>query len=153
MRGKILVVDDDPDQLEMLHLYLKQAGYAIGTATNGIEALKKALSVSPDLILLDLVLPELDGFTVCEKLRKDPATAATPIIILTGLTGQIGRITGLSAGANDYVPKPYDPMQLVAKVKELLCRRRASSNTPGKPGPKPCDCHPHEGAPKHHHSA
>jgi DNA-binding response OmpR family regulator len=146
MRGKILVVDDDPDQLEMLHLYLKKAGYAIGTATNGVDAIKKALSVSPDLILLDLVLPELDGFTVCERLRQDPATASVPIIMLTALTGQIGRLAGLGAGANDYVPKPYDPIQLVAKVKELLGRRRASSNVPGKAGPKPADLHQNKGA-------
>src|ERR1035441_5359403 len=91
MRKKILVVEDNTELLKLLRLNLKAAGFAIATATNGIEALKKAHSVSPDLVLLDLVLPELDGFAVCETLRKGPTTASIPIIVLTGLTTNLGR--------------------------------------------------------------
>lgn len=120
MRKKILVVDDDPELVELLCFNLKKAGFAIGTAPNGIEAIRKARSVSPDLILLDLMLPELDGFAVCEILRHDPATTAIPIIILTALSGQLARFAGLDLGANDYVTKPFKFKELVSRVEELL---------------------------------
>ncbi len=123
MRKKILVVDDDPEVRELLGFNLKKAGFAIGTAANGVEALKKACSVSPDLILLDLMMPELDGFAVCEILRRDPATSAIPILIVTAVSGQLARLTGLESGATDYMTKPFSPKDLVARVKELLCRR------------------------------
>ena len=97
MRKKILVVEDNTELLKLLRLNLKAAGFAIATATNGIEALKKAHSVSPDLVLLDLVLPELDGFAVCETLRKGPTTASIPIIVLTGLNNDSARRATLQA--------------------------------------------------------
>jgi DNA-binding response OmpR family regulator len=123
MRKKILVVDDDPEVRELLGFNLKKAGFAIGTAANGVEALKKACSVSPDLILLDLMMPELDGFAVCEILRRDPATSAIPILIVTAVSGQLARLTGLESGATDYMTKPFSPKDLVARVKDLLHRR------------------------------
>lgn len=122
MRKKILVVEDDTELVELLSFTLKQAGFSVGTATNGIEALKKARSVAPDLILLDLMLPELDGFSVCEILRQDSATASVPIIMLTALTNELARVTGLAAGATDYVHKPFSPKQLVGRVEALLGR-------------------------------
>ncbi len=125
VRKKILVVEDDADLAEMLSFNLGKAGFAVGTAGNGIEALKKARSLSPDLILLDLMLPELDGFSVCDILRRDSATASVPIIMLTALSNQLARITGLAAGANDYVTKPFSPKQLLARVEELLGRGSA----------------------------
>ena len=134
MRSKILVVDDDPDLLNLVCLSLKEAGFSVGMATNGLDALKKARSELPDLIVMDLILPEMDGFTVCEKLRGNPATASVPIIILTGMTGQMGRFNGLESGANDYVIKPFELNQLVSKVEQLLSRPRAASGAPGKPG-------------------
>ena len=113
-------MEDDPDQLELIRLSLKTAGFAIGTAANGIDALLKTRSVTPDLIVLDLMLPGLNGFDICETLRMDPATAAVPIIMLTGMSGQMYRIAGMESGVNDYLLKPFDPQELVAKVNKLL---------------------------------
>lgn len=104
----------------MLSYILKQAGYAIGTACNGIEALKKVRSLSPDLVLLDLMLPELDGFAVCETLRRHADTAKLPVIMLTAVSGELGRLSGLDCGANDYITKPFSPKVLVLKVEALL---------------------------------
>jgi DNA-binding response OmpR family regulator len=129
MSRKILAVDDNVELLELLRLNFKRAGFAILTATNGVDALKKARSLSPDLILLDLLLPELDGFTVCEVLRHDPATASIPIIVLTGLTSQLSRIASLESGANEYVTKPTSVTQLIAKMKALLHRPQARSRS------------------------
>ena len=123
MRKKILVVDDDADLVELLSFNLKKAGFAIGTAFDGVEALKKARSIAPDLILLDVMLPELDGLAVCEILRRDSATASIPVIMLTALTGELGRLAGLEAGADDYVTKPFSAKQLVSKVAELIKKR------------------------------
>ncbi len=101
MRNKILVVDDDPEIVEMLAFNLKKAGFAVGTAVNGVEALKKACSIAPDVILLDLMLPELDGFAVCEVLRRDPVTAGIPIIMVTAWASELARVAGLGGGADD----------------------------------------------------
>jgi len=120
VRKKILVVEDDEDLIELLSFNLRSSGFAVGTAADGIEALKKARSLAYDLILLDLMLPELDGFAICEILRRDPATADTPIIILTAVSTEFARLTGLEAGANDYLTKPFSPRQLISRVKELL---------------------------------
>ena len=125
MRKKILIVEDDTDLLEILRLSFKGAGYSIATATNGIEALKKARSLRPDLVVLDLVLPELDGFAVCEILRKDRATATLPIIMLTGLSSEFTRFAGLESGATDYVTKPVTPSELVSKIDYWLSRAAA----------------------------
>jgi DNA-binding response OmpR family regulator len=130
MRKKILVVEDNSELLGLLRLSLKQAGFAVATAGDGIEALKKARSVSPDLIVLDLVLPELDGFAVCETLRKDPATAEVPIILLTGLTSEFTRYAGLESGASDYVTKPISPAELVSKIKSWLRRAPRREDAP-----------------------
>ena len=115
MRRKILVVDDDPDQLEIARWSLKKAGFAIGTATNGIDALVKTRSVLPDLIVLDLMLPELNGFDICRTLRKDPATASIPIIMLTGMRSEFSRMAGLESGVNLFLTKPYNPRRACLK--------------------------------------
>lgn len=120
VRKKILVVEDDAELAELLSFNLKSAGFAIGTAADGIEALKKVRSLHPDLILLDLMLPELDGFAVCEILRRDAATASVPIVILTALSSELARLNGLAAGANDYLTKPFSPGELVGRVRLLL---------------------------------
>ena len=123
MRRKILVVDDDPEVVELLRFNLREAGFAVGTAANGVLALKKACSVAPDLIVLDLMMPELDGFAVCDILRRDPATASIPIILLTAVSSQFGRLAGFDSGADDYVTKPFSPKELVSRVKALLARQ------------------------------
>jgi len=122
-RKKILVVEDHPDMLELLRIHFKDEGFAIATATNGVDAVRKARSLLPDLILLDVMLPELDGFAVCEILRNDAATAATPIIMLTGLPGQLTRCAGIESGATDFVTKPVNPEDIVSRVKETLSRQ------------------------------
>ncbi len=137
MRRKILVVEDDPDQLEVIRLSLEAAGFAIGTAANGTDALVKTRSISPDLIILDLMLPGLNGFDVCESLRRDPATVSVPIIMLTGMHSQFGRFAGLESGANDFLLKPFDPGQLVAKVEKLLGLVYASSKRSNRSKPAP----------------
>ena len=131
MQRKVLVVEDDPDQLEVIRSTLKGAGFAIGTAANGIDALLKTRSVSPDLIVLDLMLPGLNGFDICESLRQDPSTASVPIIMLTGMHGQFGRFAGLEAGASEFLYKPFNPDELIAKVEELLSQS-ASPKAPKK---------------------
>jgi DNA-binding response OmpR family regulator len=120
MRKKILVVDDDAELVELVSFNLKHAGYAIGTASNGVDAIKKARSLEPDLIVLDIMMPELDGFAVCEILRRDPSTASIPIMMLTALSSELGRMAGLGSGASDFLTKPFSPRLLVARIEELL---------------------------------
>ncbi len=120
MRKKILIVDDDTDLLEVLSQSFREAGFSIATATNGIDALKLTRTLSPDLIVLDVMLPERDGFTVCQTLRRERATAEVPIVMLTGLTSQFERLVGLDCGADDYVMKPVTPEYLRSRIELLL---------------------------------
>ena len=127
MPKKLLIVDDDTDLLDLLSSSFTAAGFSIVTATNGPEALKLARAIAPDLIVLDLILPEQDGFTVCEILRRERATAGIPVIMLTGLTSEINRYAGLGCGANDYVRKPVTPEGLIARI-ELALRVSSEPN-------------------------
>jgi DNA-binding response OmpR family regulator len=127
MRKKLLVVEDNSDLLELLRLGLKEAGYSVTTAANGLEALRKMRAAAPDLVVLDLILPELDGFAVCETLRRDPAFAAIPVIVLTGLTSEFSRYAGLEAGADECVSKPVSPDQLLGRVRYWLAHPPAAS--------------------------
>jgi DNA-binding response OmpR family regulator len=120
MPKKILLVEDNTELLELLSMNCEDAGFATATATNGVEALEKARAFSPDLIVLDLVLPELDGFAVCETLRKEPATASVPIIMLSGLSSQFSRYAGFESGGTDFFTKPTSPSTLIARIKHLL---------------------------------
>ena len=124
MKSKVLVVDDEPEAVELLEFNLSQAGYAVVTAADGAEALKKARSALPNIIILDLMLPEIDGLEVCKMLRRDPATAAIPIIMLTAKAAEIDRILGLELGADDYITKPFSPRELVLRIKKVLQRGR-----------------------------
>lgn len=128
--AKILVVDDEPDALELVSFNLKAAGYDVVTADDGNDALKKSRHQMPDLILLDVMLPEVDGLEVCKMLRRDPATAGIPIIMLTAKAGEIDRVLGLELGADDYVTKPFSPRELTLRVKNLLRRRHAADEKP-----------------------
>jgi DNA-binding response OmpR family regulator len=123
MARKILVVDDEPDAVDLVQFNLKNAGYEVVTAADGAEAIKAARKFSPDLVLLDVMLPEIDGLEVCKMLRRDPATVDVPIIMLTAKAGEIDRVLGLELGADDYVTKPFSPRELVLRVKNLLQRR------------------------------
>ena len=121
----VLLVDDNPDLLALLSMSIEAAGFSVTTATTGPDALKRGREL-PDLIVLDLVLPELDGFTVCQTLKTNRATASIPIIIMTGLASEDNRLAGLDSGANDYVTKPFTPDELIARIRVLLDRSAAS---------------------------
>ncbi len=127
MKYKILVVDDEPDAVELIEFNLKAAGYEVSTAVDGAQALKKARSILPNLIVLDLMLPEVDGLEVCKILRRDPKTQGIPILMLTAKAAEIDRVLGLELGADDYVTKPFSPRELVLRIKRLL-----RSETPAK---------------------
>jgi len=120
MKQKILIVDDEPDAVELIEFNLKSAGFDVVTASDGEEALKKARLVLPDLIVLDLMLPEVDGMEVCKILRRDQKTSGIPIIMLTAKAAEIDRVLGLELGADDYVTKPFSPRELVLRIKRLL---------------------------------
>jgi len=120
MKNRILVVDDEPDVLDLVTYNLGRAGFQTDTAADGAEALRQARSTAPDLILLDLMLPEMDGLEVCKLLRRDARTSAIPIIMLTARASEMDRIIGLELGATDYVPKPFSPRELVLRVKKRL---------------------------------
>ena len=120
MKPKILVVDDEPDLLELLEVNLLAAGFIVLFARDGTEALRKAQEKEPDLILLDVVLPGMDGLEVCRRLRQDAETSCIPILMLTARADEIDRVLGLELGADDYVTKPFSVREVVLRVKNLL---------------------------------
>src|ERR1700734_11569 len=122
VKPRILVVDDEPEAVELVEFNLKQAGSAVSPAADGAEALKKAHAQPPDLIVLDVMLPEMDGFEACKVLRLDPATAKVPIIMLTAKAAEIDRVLGLELGADDYLTKPFSPRELLLRIKKILAR-------------------------------
>jgi two-component system phosphate regulon response regulator PhoB len=127
VRPKVLVVDDEPEAVELVEFNLKQAGFDVVTAADGAEALQKARSLLPSLIMLDLMLPEVDGLEVCKMLRRDTSTASIPIVMVTAKAAEIDRILGLELGADDYITKPFSPRELVLRVKKLLQRGQAAA--------------------------
>jgi two-component system, OmpR family, alkaline phosphatase synthesis response regulator PhoP len=126
VRPLILSVDDEQDVTDLVQFHLTRAGYEVMTAANGREALSCVSSRRPDLILLDLMLPDIDGFGVCEILRRDLATAAIPVVILTAWATTDARSLGLELGALDYLTKPFSPRELTARVKRLLSLRSSA---------------------------
>ncbi len=127
MSQSILIVDDEPDTIELIGFNLKAAGFACITAGDGAEALKKARSLIPQLIILDLMIPEVDGLEVCKLLRRDVNTASIPILMLTAKASELDRVLGLELGANDYLTKPFSPRELVLRVKNLLKKEQTES--------------------------
>lgn len=129
---KILIVEDEQDILQLVRHYLEKEGFRPVTAMSGLEALKKVKEDKPDLVVLDLMLPEMDGLEVCKRLRSVPDTAMLPILMLTAKAEESDTIVGLELGADDYVTKPFSPKTLVARVKALLRRvERDPSTGPG----------------------
>jgi two-component system phosphate regulon response regulator PhoB len=124
-------VDDEPEAVELLEFNLKQAGFDVLASSDGAQALKKARSALPSLIVLDLMLPEIDGLEVCKMLRRDPATARIPIIMLTAKAAEIDRVLGLELGAEDYITKPFSPRELVLRVQKVLKRVQTGEEEPG----------------------
>ena len=125
--SKVLVVDDDQSIRELATLYLNREGFDVITAADGEEALEAARLKSPSLVVLDLMLPKIDGFEVCRRLRRD---SDIPILMLTARSEDVDKIVGLELGADDYLTKPFNPRELVARVKAVL-RRYASGQKTG----------------------
>jgi len=125
--ARILAVDDEPDLLELVRLGLSQAGYVVETARTGTEALAALRRAPPDLVVLDVMLPDLSGTELCARIRADQRLAAVPIIMLTAKSEEIDRVVGLEVGADDYVTKPFSPRELALRVRAVL-RRRAPSD-------------------------
>jgi DNA-binding response OmpR family regulator len=119
MPATILVVDDEKNIVQLARLYLNNEGFHVEAAYDGRQALEKVRTVRPDLIVLDIMMPEVDGLTVCKELRK---TSNVPIIILTARGDDVDRVVGLELGADDYISKPFNPRELVARVKAVLRR-------------------------------
>lgn len=120
MDKRILAIEDHPGNLRLIKYTLEQEGYKVLTATNGLAGIKKAQNEKPDLIVLDVMLPGIDGFEICHRLRATPETAQLPILMLSALTREIDEATGLKVGADAYITKPADPSQIVNRVESLL---------------------------------
>lgn len=121
MPQTVLVVEDDAKMVQLLRLYLEREGYAVATAADGGAALEAAERVRPDLVILDLMLPQLDGLEVCRRLR---AASDVPILMLTARVDEVDKVLGLSLGADDYVTKPFSPREVAARVRAILRRTR-----------------------------
>ncbi len=128
MPETILVVDDDPDIARFVEVNLRSAGYDVSVASDGEQALDKAATLRPDLVLLDVMMPRIDGFEVAQRLRRNPQTANTSIIMLTAKALSTDKVLGLTAGADDYIIKPFDPIELLARVKGTLRRAKEMRN-------------------------
>jgi two-component system phosphate regulon response regulator PhoB len=137
MAERILVVDDEPDLLELVRLNLDQAGFQVETADSGGAALHALRKSPPDLMILDLMLPDLSGTEICREVRANPELAHLPIIMLTARAEEVDRIVGLELGSDDYVTKPFSPRELTLRVKAVLRRRQpqASSSVALEHGP------------------
>jgi diguanylate cyclase (GGDEF)-like protein len=137
MTDSVLVVDDDPDIARFIEVNLRTQGFNVHLATDGVEAVERATELRPDLVLVDVMMPRMDGFQVVDRLRADPRTANTSIIMLTAKALTADKVLGITAGADDYIIKPFDPVELVARVKGTLRRARemrAISPLTGLPG-------------------
>ena len=124
MAQKVLIVDDEPDILELIRFHIEKEGLHCYVAAHGEAALRLARSERPDLIILDLMLPGIDGLEICRLLRREPNTSHIAIIMLTAKAEEVDRIVGLEMGADDYIVKPFSPRELVARVKAVLRRGR-----------------------------
>ena len=134
-KPKILIIEDETDIRELIHYNLSREGYQVHVAGSGEEGLELAVTQSPDLIILDLMLPGIDGFAVCTRLRQDQRTQDIPVIMLTAKTGEGDVVLGLGLGADDYISKPFSPRQLVARIQAVLRR------TQREPEERPQDRH------------
>ncbi|MDO8748673.1 MAG: response regulator transcription factor [Candidatus Omnitrophota bacterium] len=130
MREKILIVEDEPDIVTMLEYNLKKEGFRVTSASDGQEALRRAEREHPDIIILDLMLPEIDGLEVCKTLKQSSNTANIPIIMLTAKAQEADKIVGLELGADDYITKPFSIRELNARVKAVLRRVREKEKLP-----------------------
>ncbi|MCU0571744.1 MAG: response regulator transcription factor [Syntrophobacteraceae bacterium] len=126
---KIVVVEDDKDILQLLAYNMQASGFEVLTSRDGFEALTVVRQSAPDLVILDLMLPNLDGFEVCKELKRDPETKHIPILMLTARGEEVDRIVGLELGADDYVVKPFSPRELILRVRAILRRSTSDGGT------------------------
>ena len=133
MAATVLVADDDADILRFVEIYLRMEGFAVVTARDGPDVLAKAVAVRPDLVLLDVLMPGLDGYAVCAQIRADATLAAVPVIMVTGNYVWADVAAARRVGADDFLVKPFDPVVLLDKAKALLGRATVSSDLPGTP--------------------
>lgn len=129
MSERILIVDDEQRIIDLAQMYIEQEGYQVDSATDGLQALEKILSVEPALIVLDLMLPGIDGLEICRRVRNQ---SDVPIIMLTARSDDIDKIVGLELGADDYLTKPFNPRELVARIKAILRRSATKPNAEAK---------------------
>jgi len=129
MGARILVVDDEPDLLELVRFNLAQGGYDVVTALTGEEGLEAVQVHAPELVVLDLMLPDVSGVEVCRRLRADPAHRDLPIVMLTAKGEEVDRVVGFELGADDYVTKPFSPRELLLRIRAILRRRRPAPGT------------------------
>ena len=122
MSKRILVVDDEPDLLELVRFNLVQEGFRVDTASTGADALARVATTRPDLVVLDLMLPDQSGTEVCRRIRSSPATAHVPVIMLTARSEEVDRVVGFELGADDYVTKPFSPRELVLRIRAVMRR-------------------------------
>jgi two-component system, OmpR family, alkaline phosphatase synthesis response regulator PhoP len=120
MDKKILVIEDDPSTSRLLDYTFRHVGYRVITASNGLEGVRRAQKESPDLVILDVMLPGIDGFEICHRLKQDPATKKMPILMFSAKAQEIDKKTGLKVGADDYLPKPAAPAEIISRVEKLL---------------------------------
>jgi DNA-binding response OmpR family regulator len=130
MPNRVLIVEDEPDIRDLLAFHLERDGYHVSKCGTGADALRLVQVSRPDLVLLDLMLPVLNGLEVCRRLRQDPATAALPVIMLTAKGEEVDRIVGLELGADDYIAKPFSPKEVVARVRAVMRRARFPESAP-----------------------
>ena len=131
MASRVLIVEDERDIRDLVLFHLEREGFQVSSASSGEEALRQVRHASPDLVLLDLMLPAMGGLEVCRKLRQDPATVALPIVMLTAKGDEVDRVLGLELGADDYIVKPFSPKELLARVRAVLRRARPAPGAAG----------------------
>jgi len=131
--GKVLVVEDEPDVAEMIRYNLGKEGYDVRLAAHGTEALRQVKEARPDVILLDIMVPHLNGWEICRRLKQDRETQAIPVIMVTGRVEEGDKVLGFEMGADDYVTKPFSPRELVARVRAVSRRGRTTEDLTGQP--------------------
>jgi len=131
--ARVLVVEDEPDVAEMLRYNLGKEGYDVRVANNGTDALRQVKEVRPDVILLDIMVPQLNGWEICRRLKQDRETQAIPVIMVTGRVEEGDKVLGFEMGADDYVTKPFSPRELVARVRAVTRRGRLADEAAGQP--------------------
>jgi two-component system, OmpR family, alkaline phosphatase synthesis response regulator PhoP len=123
MNNKVLIIEDDPATSRLVDYSLRHHGYQVSTATNGLEGVRKAQTEAPDLVILDVMLPGIDGYEICHRLRANPVTAGLLILMFSAKAQEIDKETGIKVGADDYLTKPAAPAEIVARVERLLAKK------------------------------